>query len=357
MFEFRLGNRHLHLGGLDFHQRQFGAMEAKVYLANSCPRPDPDVQARLVVSQSEYTLRVVDYELPTADHSNGWIRLAAPAACARPYLAEVFSGAKGTTWQAVIQSRTAVNGPPALAQQLAAVTVDSPLTDLLDDVCARHTGWTWWTGTDAVEIGPPPDETRRMDGIVVSECPAGCVAILAEPPPALGAQVDLEGGRRGMVISTAIHWRAGALPENRVVLGSMPVPRRRRPTSEVSWSAVIRQVNPVVVELTDEEDPTRTYLSRARFMGRGCDAGCFQEDMPIQPNDIVLARVRLGGVSTAEPRVFLWRETLPASAYRIVSHSFDLTLAVNWTTHVQTIDEHFTSRESHVSRRWNVAKA
>jgi hypothetical protein len=330
-----------------------GFVSAVVWPSGRCLPPAVGAQAKLTVGDTTFTLLVDDFAL---GHEGGWIRVVAPAARVARFGAEVFSTAEGVSFQQVIESRTAVNAPPALAGKVPAVVADCTLAQLLNDICSRHAGWTWWCGADRLELGLLDEAVTKRDGTVVTNRGTGTDVRLVEIPPRAGASVELPCGANGVVLHASTTWRAGAVPTFAATIGAIPAGVRLAPRQSVCWPAKVIQLDPFMVELNDEEQPGRTFHTRARLKARRADGGEFAEDIPIQVNDVLEAAIPLGGVSTLRVKVSPDDEAAPATTYSVRARSAEQHVSEKLTVTAKEKTETITTGETRVKQRWDIKK-
>lgn len=352
VFEFSL-DKSIALERVEFTNPLKGFASAYVWPSGICKPPDLDAPASLTIGDDKFNF-VVD-ELSLND-DGGWIRVCPPEARAARYDVEVFSPAEGASFQQVIATRARVNAPPELAKKFPAIVADCTLDQLLNDVCYRNPGWAWWTGTDGLEIGVPAAAAIKCDGYVVSHTGKGKEIRLAEIAPRVGEMVELFCGTKGLALRTSISWHAGTMPIFGAVLGTLPAGVRRAPRRTVRWPAKVLQLAPFAVELTDEEQSNRSYRANARLMMRRSDRNRFQENLPIQAEDVLEAAVPTGGVSVLPLKVYAWREASPSEKYSVVAHTAEYTVAEQLTTSSKEKSETFCKGETRVSQRWDVNK-
>src|SRR5262249_13850523 len=161
-----------------------------------------------------------------------------------------------------------------LTRKLPAIVVDVPLAGLLDDICARESGWAWWVNDESeLEIGPPPGTVRETDGFVTARRPNGWVAGITGPLPRAGETVRLRSGEGAWLRARRGAGESGGRVRAGALLGPLPAARRHRPTGLVRRAATVKQLEPFLVEVRDGEDPKRTWLAQAQLMGRHTDGG------------------------------------------------------------------------------------
>jgi hypothetical protein len=349
--EFHLGKKQLRAADVCFEAALGATSRARVTLGEGCDPPARGDPARLVLAGRELALCCDDWSLPPGRLPGGWIDLAAAAALAPPFDAEVFSGPEGASFREALETRGEVTGPPDLATKLPAVVADGPATRLLEDLCSRHEGWAWWVGpSGGVEIGEPGHEVVQSDGQVIDERPGGFLARLSGAPALPGQIAELPGGWRGTVLLLRFAWHAGRLPLAEVLVGRPSPGRRHAPTGEVRCPASVEQLAPLVVRVTDEERERPPFSARARLMVRHSDEGQFHEDVPLKVGDEGEAAVPTGGVSVRPLRFYLWRPGTPAAEYRLTARSKDEVVAGAWTVKAGRMGETADTKETETGR-------
>ena len=346
MFRCQIHKRDVELGRLEIDEALNGVRRAMLWPTGHCPTLRREDVVTLHIGPDECTLLVDDFRLGAG---GGWIRLAAPSAFVEPFRRGLFSGETGAAFQQVIAARTAVHAPPELTRSHPAIVVDGPLEMLVEDICARHPGWVYWSGPTALELGKPAAETARVQGQLVAVTAAGSIVRLGDLPPQLGTKLELPHGESGILVSSTVTWQSGRLPEVIAHLGTLPIARRHPPTATIRTPAKIAMLDPFLVEVLGAESAGANAVVRARMMMRTGDAGRFAEEIPLQVGDVILAEIPTGGVSAYPVRVYPYAEGQPAASYRTRSES--------WTGDFRTMTETFTARTSHVRQRWNVDKA
>jgi hypothetical protein len=322
----------------------------EVSWAGNCDPPKVRTPVRLALDAGEYLLYVADFGLEP-DGGSGWAVVTSSHGLAKPFDGDIFSGPGGSSFRQAIASRGAANGLPSLAGNFPAVVIDTPLAELLDDVCAREQGWSWWVNDKSeVEVGPPPGVVRKTDGFVTARRPCGVVAEITGPLPRAGEGVRLPTGEEGLLLSLRVEWEAGGPVRAEAFIGPLPTARRHRPTGMIRRAATVKQLEPFLVEVRDDEDPGRTWIAQAQLMGRHTDRGRFQEAVPVAAGDELVVDVPTGGVSVGPLRAYLWRPVRPAEKYHVRAASKKESVAESWSLEADRISETASRKETVVSR-------
>lgn len=351
MYEFHIGTKRIHLAALQIEGGIGAATRAAVNLAEGCDPQEKRSSARIVIGGREIHLRVTDCAVPPERRSGGWIQLATSPDLVDPFTLQVFSGKDGASFREVIESCAAVNAPPALARRLPAVVADVPFQNLLGDVCSRQSGWAWWVGANGtVEIGEPGQSKLASDGMVINERPGGFDAQLTGPLVLPGETVEFPNGRTGLVVKVQMNWQQGQVPNTQITTGSAPSCQRFRPTGVTRLPATINQVSPLLVEVADEEDANRKFLSQARLMVRCSDGGQFRESIPLKQGDELLVEVPTGGVSALPPRAYLWRLGELEADYQVKSRTKHEAISEKWSVVAKHMEENVDKKQTRTSR-------
>jgi len=352
MFSLTIGNEQVTLQQVDVVDRLRGYLSAGVHFTSEGQCPEKGAAAALRIGTQTYELEVADFRwLP----GGRWVLLEPAAALAPRYDLEIFSGEEGSSYQRVIESRAIlIEPPPELAQKQPAIIADGTLADFLNDINARHPGWFWWTDPKGLQIGELSQETQSIDGHCGTKTPGGREVRLTDLPPRVGSRVRLPCGLEGTILHSRSIWRSGSEAEFLAVVGSAPHAERHPPRGSLHWSGKVTKLNPLIIQVVDEDRPERTFACQARQLGRRSDEGRFLEKIPLAVGDLMEATIRTGGFSNLAIKVEILSPTEPADRYVIVSHSAALEVTDHVTQSAAEFTDTFQRRTSHVTEQWNI---
>lgn len=359
MVELSLEGRQRWLVGATLRDGLTRFPEAEVELEPAGGPVERGAHARLVFAGLEYALVVARYVPPAEGHEGGRLLLAAAAALAPRYDCEIFSGEEGSTWRAAIESRAALTGPPRLAKPVPAIVADVALAQLLDHLVALEPGWTWNVDpAGKLQVGPPAASRVETQGIVLDSPADEHFVRVSELAPRPGDEAVLPSGVGGLVQSIVGRWHSGRAATCDVVLAeTLPAGRRFRPTGTVFWPATVEKVRPLLLRITDEEEPERSWLAQGRLQGLETDEKHNKIDYALHEGDELTAAIPTGGVSLLAPRVYPETTVQPARAYRVRARTRYEAIEGKSIERARELEEFARTKTTKVKERYDIKKA